>query len=91
MAQSGFRPVIIIVKMIKSEEMEFREAKKPLAVEIRPAIARAILARPTIGLSKVPSIPPVHEKIGENPEAILWKKLLMSKPGAKKRAAVTSG
>ena len=55
------------VKMIKYEAMEFLEAKKPLAVEISPVIARAKLARPTRGERKVLSTEPLQEKNGVKP------------------------
>ena len=61
-ADSGLKPETIAVKTIKIEAIEFLEAKKPLAVETSPVIARMSEAMPIIGAKKTESILPLQEK-----------------------------
>ena len=56
------KPEMIAVKMMNIEAIELREAKKPLAVEIRPVIARMREAIPIIGARKMESMLPLQEK-----------------------------
>lgn len=90
-AQSGRKPVIITVKTIKIEAIEFLEAKKPCVVEIRPVIARAREARPIIGDKKMdPTLPP-QEKNGKNPFLMFSKYASHEKLSMKKIARMVSG
>ena len=74
-AASGLNPVIIIVKTMKTDAIEFLDAKNPFVVENRPVNARAIEARPTIGDRKIDSTLPLQEKNGKNPSRIFARKV----------------
>ena len=66
MAESGFRPESITAKTIKHEAMALREAKKPRAVETKPARASAIDASPNSGDKKMLSMLVFHDINGKN-------------------------
>ena len=42
----GLRPEINRVKIVSRKAMEFREAKKPLKVEMKPIMARVMAGKP---------------------------------------------
>ena len=91
MAQSGFMPDRIIVKIISQVAMELREAKKPLVVESKPITARVIEPRPIKGERKVLSRAVFHEKRGRKAFWILVRKLLKVRPGARSSSGMMLG
>lgn len=75
-AEFGERPEMKTVNKISIVAIELREAKKPLAVLIRPATAIESEAKPIIGESIVETALPVQEKNGKKADLIFPKKLL---------------
>ena len=90
-ADSGRKPEIMIVKMMKSEAMEFLDAKKPLAVEISPVRAKARDARPIIGDRNTDWALAPHVKNGVKALPILLKNVLQEKSDMKASSRIVSG
>jgi hypothetical protein len=67
-------PVIISPKTIKSEAIEFRDAKKPFVVEKSPIKAKANVGKLIKGDKNTPSSEVFQENTGESPERMFWKK-----------------
>lgn len=87
MADSGLSPARKTVKMMSQVAMEFREAKKPFAVERRPMTARAMEARPMKGERKALSKVVFQAKNGMKATWILLMKVPQVRPGARKSSA----
>ena len=90
-ADSGFKPERIIVKMIKQVAIELREAKKPLVVDNRPITARATEAKPTNGERKVLSSVVFQEKKGKKAIWRLVRKWSKLKSGARSNSLAMGG
>ncbi len=70
----GLKPVIISVKIIRSDAIELREAKNPFVVENRPIRASAKIGKLMSGDKKTLSTVFRHENTGPSPLNILLKK-----------------
>ena len=82
---------MIAVKTMKIEAIEFLEAKKPFAVEIRPVMAKISEAMPIIGARKTESILPLHEKKIRKAFLILEKKVFQEKSFMKQSSVKVDG
>ena len=90
-AESGLKPEIMAVKIMKIEAIELREAKKPLVVEIRPVIAKINEAIPIIGARNTESMLPLQEKNTRKAFLTLSKKAPQEKSFIKHNSVIVVG
>lgn len=87
----GLKPVIMMVKIIRSVAMELREAKKPLVVEKMPIRAMANVGRLISGDKNTLSRLARHEKTGAMPFVRFLTKSLKLKFFANNNSCITGG
>ena len=90
-AESGLKPEMTAVKIMKIEAIELREAKKPLVVEIRPVMAKMSEAMPIMGARKTESMLPLQEKNTRKAFLMLSKKVFQEKSFIKHSSVIVVG